>query len=194
MSLDLFRGFGVLSGGVVYATWNPNDLSGVTISNEGRTVTRTAGNCSGCFANALFPHSAGKWYWEMVGAGPISTSFTQRCGIRFGPGNGERASYNCTGSKSCDIGDSPFELSPWVAGDVLQFALDLDAKKIWFGRNGTFSGDPAAGTSPACSGGFASARITAAAFADETSITLRTRPTDIEYTPPSGFEKGWFLQ
>lgn len=184
----------ILDTGIVYATWDPGDLSGLTISNEGRTVTRTGGNNSSAYANALFPHSAGKWYWEMVGAGPITDGFSQRCGIRFAPGNtsDNKATYNNRGTKKCNIGDEPFELTGWGAGDVLQFALDLDAKKIWFGENGTFSGDPAAGTGPACSGGFSSARIHTAAFADETSITLRTDPADMSFSPPSGFTAGWY--
>ena len=35
-----------------------------------------------------------------------------------------------------------------VAGDIISVALDVDASKIWFGKNGTWgnSSDPAAGT------------------------------------------------
>ena len=38
--------------------------------------------------------------------------------------------------------------SSYTTNDVLMFAIDLDNKKFWYGKNGTWdnSGDPAAGT------------------------------------------------
>lgn len=73
--------------------------------------------------------------------------------------------------------------------DVIQVCIDMDSKKIWFGKNNTFSGSPSAGTGQAFSNlpsliapivyvNGATTSVTA-------SVNFGQRP--FAYTPPSGF-------
>lgn len=87
--------------------------------------------------------------------------------------------------------------------DVAMLAVDLTAGRLWFGRNGTWVGDPSLGTSPAFSnlisiGGTAQAGGGALATlvgtigysgggADYGEVTARFSSADWQYTAPTGF-------
>ena len=45
------------------------------------------------------------------------------------------------------LGTAP-GLSVTAANDIYMFAVDFPSLKVWLGKNGTFSGDPVAGTNP----------------------------------------------
>ncbi len=75
--------------------------------------------------------------------------------------------------------------------DILQVAVDLDANRVWFGKNGSWieSGDPANGSNPC----FDDAGITGDIFpcfslryADD-AVDLVVEESNFIYTPPSGF-------
>jgi hypothetical protein len=73
--------------------------------------------------------------------------------------------------------------------DVVQICIDMDSKKIWFGKNNTFSGSPSAGTGQAFSN--LSSLIAPIAYVNgattsvTASINFGQRP--FAYTAPSGF-------
>ena len=79
-----------------------------------------------------------------------------------------------------------------VNGDRMQICYDTVADKVWFGRNNTFNGDPAAGT-----GGWVLPTGTTAVYAmlglvplntgTPTQFTINFGATAFTYTPPSGF-------
>jgi hypothetical protein len=54
------------------------------------------------------------------------------------------------GNPTATVTVSTTGVSGFEAGDVIMFAFDRDAGKLWLGKNGTWfnSGDPAAGTNP----------------------------------------------
>lgn len=90
---------------------------------------------------------------------------------------------------------APYAIGNFNAGDVFHIAVDMDAKKVWFGRNNTFIGDPTAGTGEAYTFtgsecyvlggvGFFVATI-------QESVTARFASGDWVYTPPVGFEGEW---
>jgi hypothetical protein len=73
--------------------------------------------------------------------------------------------------------------------DVVQICIDMGSKKIWFGKNNTFSGSPSAGTSEAFSN-LASliapiVYVNGALSSVTASINFGQRP--FAYTPPTGF-------
>lgn len=131
-------------------TWNTG-VSGITYSNSDRTATHSSGDVNAYSATAK---STGKWYTELslvgvdadmvVGfatsntAGIAGTGGTGGFGIRQGG-----SSFNDAGV-TVDAGYS----NAWGYSNYVMFAIDFDAKLIWFGVNGTWqnSGDPAAGT------------------------------------------------
>ena len=76
----------------------------------------------------------------------------------------------------------------WVVDDVLQWAIDWSAGKIWLGRNNTWyaSGDPAGGTNPAASSFDTSYNYYLELGYDSSDFELQV-PASPSYTPPSGF-------
>ena len=80
------------------------------------------------------------------------------------------------------------------SGDVVMIALDVDAGKVWFGRNGTWfaSGDPATGANASYSGLAALAYTFAVSSYSPSgnygihNANFGQRP--FSYTPPSGFK------
>ena len=76
----------------------------------------------------------------------------------------------------------------WVVDDVLQWAIDWSAGKVWLGRNNTWyeSGDPAGGTNPGMSSFDTSYNYYLALGYDSPDFELKV-PSSPTYTPPSGF-------
>lgn len=76
----------------------------------------------------------------------------------------------------------------WVVDDVLQWAIDWSAGKMWLGRNNTWyeSGDPAGGTNPGVSSFDTSYNYYLALGYDSPNFELQV-PASPSYTPPSGF-------
>ena len=148
-----------------YSVINPvSTLNGPTIQS-GNLEFVGVNTSSYRIATGTIGSSSGKWYWEAT--------------INTAPGTGENASVGIT-SKSyagaitnsylgnqgtewgllLDSGPSNYSKSHSTLtsystavsnGDVVQIAYDIDAGKIWFGRNGTWfaSGDPASGANAA---------------------------------------------
>lgn len=75
------------------------------------------------------------------------------------------------------------------AGHVVGVAIDIDAGRVWFSRNGVWQGgDPVAGTGPAMTG------ITGtlwAAFTVRSTSTVNFGAAPFAYSVPSGFNAGW---
>ena len=108
--------------------------------------------------------SKGKWYWEYKNT--VQTNWGQNGIMSSKPNGGYDGIYstyvgNNSGGLALNSGNGDFYhdgssgaygTSAWfpgmVAGDIISVALDVDASKIWFGKNGTWgnSSDPAAGT------------------------------------------------
>jgi hypothetical protein len=130
-------------------------LSGPLLSNGNLTVSDTSGANHTTFGSMLMP--TGKWYWEVtwvtgtgneIHAGIIDSqilpgatgkSSTTSYRIYFGSGT----LYNA------NVSGGAYGGATLAAGDIIQIAYDADGGKIWFGRDGTFQGDPAAGTGEA---------------------------------------------
>jgi hypothetical protein len=78
-------------------------------------------------------------------------------------------------------------------GDIMQVAVDIDAGKIWFGKNGAWwaGGDPAAGTGAHYTG------VSGSLFPMASSAYLSLGIVNFgasafAYTVPSGFNAGWY--
>jgi hypothetical protein len=95
-------------------------------------------------------------------------------GDRRKSGNG--ASLVTVGGAGSNIG----------AGQALQLAVDPVAGKIWFGFNGTWVGDPAAGTGEAFSGLPAALFAMVIVYGANSKMTLNLGGP-FAHTPPAGF-------
>ena len=97
-------------------------------------------------------------------------------------GGGESGKVNHNGS----LGSSLFTLSE---GDYVDIALDLDNNKLWFGQNGTWSGDPAAGTGEAFNSGLTGIGPIAPVVSGGSYSTTSVVELDITgVTLPTGFK------
>ena len=144
--------------------------------------------------------STGKWYFEATLTGSsgsyqsnsmvgIITTTTSTLSDAYG-GSTTR-SYQANGNLQGD--NSTGSASSAVSGDVIMCAFDIDAGKVWFGKNGTWfnSGVPASGT------GNVFTSVPATPIAPQVSMygnsgdnngwfmNFGQRP--FAYTPPTGF-------
>ena len=102
-------------------------------------------------ANGTMAVANGKWYWEVrvdaiggtamsIGAQEVSefakNDFTGNKGIGFF----NNGNFHYRGTESSDPGT-------YTTDDIIGVALDMDNRKIWFHKNGTYedSGDPTSG-------------------------------------------------
>jgi hypothetical protein len=86
-------------------------------------------------------------------------------------------------------GGSSSILSAWAVGNVIQCACDPANGRVWWGKNNTFSGDPAAGTGAAYTNltGAIKAQVGMMGTGHNVVLTANFGETAFTYTPPSGF-------
>lgn len=187
--------------------WDVTTLAGpASFDTDGRRVY-TASSPTRVGVTGLQGRSAGKWYFELTGTGFSAAAGSQYIGIALASwnesnllgaagggtngiavsGHGYSTYYN--GSTGNGRMDASY---PGTAGAVTMVAVDFDAKKVWFGVNGSwkYSGNPAAGTNPQLTP-FADGEWFPA-FSNENQATawgatLHERATDQTYPPPDGF-------
>ena len=185
-----------------YATLNPIDAydNAPTQGNLARIgVGHTGSPWSTC--RGTMGVTSGKWYFEATLTGSsgsyqpnsmvgVMTAATSALNDAYG-GSTSR-SYQANGGLQGD--NSTGSVSSAVSGDVIMCAFDIDAGKVWFGKNGTFfnSGVPASGTGNV----FTSVPTTPVVPAvhmygntgDNNGWYLNFGQQPFAYTPPSGFK------
>jgi hypothetical protein len=187
---------------VGYATWNPDDKAG-TISLSGGDLTATATDTSWKTVRSDVSQTRGKWYFEftvadnddfhMFGVGNADASVNTYCG----------ATADSWGWRSDGAGGLKFHAGSSAlgvdadAGDVIQVALDLDNGELWWGVNGTWheSSNPATRTSPHYTGVTGSGEPIFAMYSPYTSgnsVTANFGASAFSYTPPDGYQAGFF--
>jgi hypothetical protein len=188
-----------------YATLDPN--SGQTnsvLSNDNLTVTVTqsvAGQRYGSFGKA-----EGKYYWEVSIDSGANSVTAPRCGILRRGISPDTQAFISSQTGACFAVVRPkadwdlYEFSTSATatgvgsqlsvGDRMIFALDIDARKFWFGQNGSWlNGDPEAGT-----GGLDlpysvwTPSVGASGVSSNPLVmTFHNEPSKLSYTPPTGF-------
>lgn len=180
-----------------YATLNPLDNGGITLTNGNLDWSRTSAGTRVCYSTIGV--SSGKWYFEssIVGA---TGGVNWECGVAtvrtsnaIRPGTTATAwqvqtSGSTTIAKQNNNTTTTIFTGTILSGDIFSVALDMDNGRIWFGRNGTWlEGSPSAGTGAS----FTNLSGTVEAFAGgdgavSGSINFGQRP--FAYTAPSGFK------
>ena len=146
----------------VFATLNPLVRHQGTL-DLGNLRFGTTGSWRGI--PATIGVSTGKWYWEFKQV--VQTNWSQNGIMSSKPNGGYDGIYstyvgNNSGGLALNSGNGdfyhdgssgPYSTSAWFsgglsAGDIISVALDVDAGKIWFGKNGTWgnSSNPATGS------------------------------------------------
>jgi hypothetical protein len=183
------------------ATWLGHTYNAsVTFSGGDLIATRTDSSGGVCCINSTIAVTSGKWYWEITADEIGITANAFHIGIAT-----ESNLYNfplhlqylyrSDGNKYKDgiayaYGDS------YTDGDVIGIAVDFDAKKIWFSKNGVWqaSGDPGAGTNEAfasLSGEAVNAFVYLGTYQNN-KVTANFGQTVFTYAVPSGFKSGLY--
>ena len=176
----------------------------ISLSNQNLTVSFSGGEFD--WVRGFDTVSSGKHYWEAtVACGPDSA------GLGFGvidasapPPLDENDHVNewligTDGLRKIHNGVAagfPDGSPPTNTGDVIQIALDMNARAIFYGKNGAWLGeaDPSSGVNPAF------ADLPAEVYAvlqginrecDPLESTTNFGGSDFSYLPPFGFYKGY---
>lgn len=138
--------------GISDATWMDPDQTpaSITLSNGNLTVKKTAAGK----AHSVGRHgkATGKWRFQAriddfvahefsIGLSSARFNRTEWLG-----NDGQGVGYVSDGRTGYNGGAPGNGLGAMVDGDIVDVYVDCDAKRCWFGRNGTISGNPTAGT------------------------------------------------
>jgi hypothetical protein len=173
-----------------YATLNPlrNNTSNA-LSNGNLDVTSTTGNFRNTPATIGF--SSGKWYWEVLCNTVSGTNNRASLGIstnaastdtQVGNDANSHGYYNVNGNKYFNGSNSAYGAS-YSSGDVIGFALDMDAGTLVAYKNNTSQGTLASGLT-----GTWFPAVSILADAGTTSISTNFGQRAFAYTAPSGFK------
>ena len=180
-----------------YCTLNPLD-SALTGLNNGNLNSGTSGAANWKHCRSTFAMSTGKWYWECLVSGAPDASNGYQTGVLTGstsltanPTSASTGFYTRQSTNKYANGTltDPYFTST-TSNDVLMFAFDADAGKMWNGKNGTWevSGDPAAGTSENWASVPAGVFPMAGSYGSSLNITVNFGQRPFAYTAPSGFK------
>jgi hypothetical protein len=184
-----------------YCVWNPlNKSSTQNVTNGNLTASSSGGTSYGALC-ATMGVSSGKWYWEMtytrngstnspvIGFGNDLFNYTNPPGGYLGS-DLNAGGINVFNGNAAINGTSTAYGSAIASNDVVMFAMDLDNRKFYVGKNGTWfnSGNPVAGTNQWPY----SATIVGSTFFPAVNMFNDSAATNFGqqpwiYTPPTGF-------
>ena len=156
------------SNGGNFCTYNPLTAGSYISLSEGnlQTIGTNVGD-EGCVLGTMGVTS-GKWYWEVrminmrystpgPGISAGSASATQATGtggprnLLYYAGNSSNFLRDFNSTIWGTITEVETGLAGFSAGHIMMIALDVDNKKVWYGKNGSWftnSGNPATGANP----------------------------------------------
>ena len=182
-----------------YCVLNPLDKG--TSGTLDRANLQWSSGASWQSARGTMTIPSGKFYFE----GIITSTTSGSIGVNFGlataanllnvGGNSNTASYSVDATSSSNVltaGSQSGSGSVFTAGDVLQYAIDRDNNRAWFGRNNTWynstlaaTGDPVAGTNPTWSSLPADLFPFINTYSQTVNFNFGQRA--FSYTPPTGY-------
>ena len=205
-----------------FATWNPLHSKSNVVFAEGNLSAQIYHTGTAIATSTINP-STGKWYFEVVPvassgddqmlvglSSTINFSLDSYSGSSAGNSWGMYSDTNQNyfeGSTSGNLGDG----SGYDVDDIIQVAYDMDAGKMWYGKNNTWlgyggTGNPATGAypsrssltgsiGPSCSTGSSGHTFILNAGQDSSFAGNKTAQGnqdgnsigDFYYTPPSGY-------
>ncbi len=191
--------------GLIFAnTWNPADLTSVTLSGNNLIATANSGTSG---VRAYIGLSSGKYYWEETwnvinGSGTEIGVATAAATLN---GNGIAGQAVVTNAKTASGEiwvngvDSTKSLGIQSAGNVIGIAIDITGGLIWFRNapsgnwNGSGTADPATGVGGISISSLATPLYPLAGFTfANDKITANFGATAFTGAVPAGFVAGWF--
>jgi hypothetical protein len=189
-------GSGGGGGGGTWDAWDPATAtaSRFTFSNSDHTITRAAvgdGFASGARTLDITPKASGKWYREFVctWGGPSAdkvglANIAVAVNVQLGEAT-TSIGIARTGLLRYNAGWSSVDVGTFTAGQIAGLAIDVATGNVWLSRNGTWVGDPAAGTDAWFTGIDFTQMITK--VYSENAGNQWTIPQTSTYAVPSGF-------
>lgn len=180
------------------ATWNSADKgSGVTLSGSD-LIASVAANSSHA-VRATISKTSGKWYWEVTAttlttinfaAGVANASYTVSSAS---DALGAETSGNSTAVQGANdnilFDGASIGTMDVAQGDVLGFALDMDARTLAFYKNGTLVETAASAELPA---GALFPAVGGNGNANATVLTANFGASAFTHSVPSGFNAGFY--
>ncbi len=184
-----------------YATLNPLQNGGLTLANG--NLDATASTSAWRSSTGTLARSTGKFYYEITVTATTATNYmiagvakssVAQSDMNDAPGVLNANSWGIQfGSPSWKVNNGYTALSSsytYTTNDVLMIAVDVDAGKFWFGKNGTWieSGNPATGANAIFTNltGEIMPMLGVYASGNTGSVNFGQRP--FAYTAPSGFK------
>ena len=169
-----------------FAVANPVDQYLCTITQGNLSVATNNGGYGGGVRSTIAV-SSGKWYWESVitvlggtaGQAPVVGIIPSTTPINAISSNTRYAYYGANGNKLSSAGSVAYGAT-FSTGDVIGYALDLDAGTLTFYKNNTSQGTAFTGLS----GSFCVA-VYDVSTGGTTVVNFGQQP--FTYTPPSGY-------
>jgi hypothetical protein len=179
----------------------------ISLSNNNFDFSSGSNGWGGTQVYGTKTFSSGKWYAEfkMLGNYPLMIGIgdgqTKQTSAFVGSYSGEYVYYpwgNCYYNNNVCTSGAPSA----TTNDTFMVAVDMDAGRIWFGKNGTWlaSGNPAAGTGAQYSGITGEKAFALSAYAGATPVQANFGQSGrmgtlyygaaggyFAYAPPSGF-------
>jgi hypothetical protein len=186
--------------------WNNGFHNGTYPLHEGGLEHHNAAS-TWLHSQGTFLMKTGKWYWEFTngsdsqhncfgicaqgersGDNQLTSGTTQFIGYAEGWGMLSNSGVWVKWNNNSGTAVSPNTLA---ANDIIMVALDCDANKVWFGKNGTWfdSGNPATGANAAYSNVYCNKYDIVACQATHTNVTNKVNfgQRSFAHTPPTGF-------
>lgn len=170
-------------------------------ATKGASVTLTGGNLTAAAgvawdsARSSIARTTGKWYWEITINTTTSSELIGICDSGFQNNNfvggyANSAGWQAGGSTD-RVGWGTGPIAPtgggYATGDVIGFALDVDAGHCWMHRNGVWQpNDPTGAAS--VTGIIGPVYVAASPY--NANITANFGATAFVYAPPAGFGGG----
>lgn len=173
-----------------YAVW---DTATSYFADAYKGNTRISCTTGSALPTTMFVNS-GKWYWEVKwvsGTNPrIGFCNIDGAGQDLGGTANTWSRLNSPSRIYTNGSTSSFGTDPSV-GDTIMLAMDVDAGKLWYGKNGSWegSGNPATGANPAQTFTAGSYMSPAVASGSGTPVfEAKFGATGFTYTAPTGFK------
>lgn len=190
-------------GGSSGTGWNPSDSSpntaaNMTFSDSNRVVVKNTSSVA-CMTRGALLRAAGKWYAEIQCTNVSSSAGTFVVGIIQGNESLSNSGWTFSGNavyyrasgEICIPPSAGTNIGAYTTGDVIGMAIDFSTRRVWFSKNGTFSGDPVAGTGQART--LSAATNFGIVFAPTAGggagqiATINNASGSQTYSPPSGY-------
>jgi hypothetical protein len=177
-----------------YQVMNPLNYVNGSAPTNGNLKCSNGGSGVETIVNGTIGITTGKWYWEATASGTLTNLQIgiQSALIAATSSSTTIRGYTDSGNKRTGSTYTAYG-STFTNGDVISIAVDMDAGKIWFGKNNTWqaSGDPAAGTNAAftdVSGTVTAWMTTYNTGAGTSNWEFNFGQQGFAYTPPTGFK------